>query len=150
MKQMLGEIEVLSAGCNVSTFQDGRGAIFTWLPNEPILEFNLLYFLPNKIRGNHFHPEFTEYFLVVDGSVLMVTREKASGKEVNMLASKGVCFRTPPNVAHAVHAITSATCVSLLTKEWDKCNPPIIHEDLIPFDRDYEKYLKETGKKNNE
>ena len=50
MKQKLGNIEVLASSCNISTVQDGRGAIFTWIPDEPILEFNMLYFLPNKIR----------------------------------------------------------------------------------------------------
>ena len=143
MKQMLGDIELLSAACNISTVQDGRGAIFTWIPDQPIVEFNMLYFLPNKIRGNHFHPEFTEYFLVVDGTVVMVTKDPKTGKEINMHASRGVCFRTPPNTPHAVHAITQSICISMLTKEWDKCNPPIIHEDIIPFDKDYKIFLEE-------
>ena len=143
MKQMFGNIEVISSSCNISTVQDGRGAIFTWIPDEPILEFNMLYFLPNKIRGNHYHPEFTEYFLVVEGTVVMVTKDPETGKEINMHASKGTCFKTPPNTAHAVHAITQSTCISMLTKEWDKCNPPIIHEDLIPFDKGYLSYVDE-------
>ena len=143
MKQKLGNIEVLASSCNISTVQDGRGAIFTWIPDEPILEFNMLYFLPNKIRGNHFHPEFTEYFLVVEGTVVMVTKDPETGKEINMHASKGTCFKTPPNTVHAVHAITQSTCISMLTKEWDKCNPPIVHEDLIPFDKDYLAYVDE-------
>ena len=45
----LGNIDILDASCNISTVQDGRGAIFTWLPSEPIVEFNMLYFHPNKI-----------------------------------------------------------------------------------------------------
>ena len=140
---MLGNIEILTPSGNFTTVQDGRGGIFTWIPKEPIVEFNMLYFSPNKIRGNHFHPEFTEYFLIVEGSVLMVTTDPKTGKEVNMLASKGVCFRTPLNTAHAVHAITDSTCISMLTKEWDKCSPPIIHEDLIPFDQGYKAFVKQ-------
>lgn len=143
MKQMFGNIEVISSSCNISTVQDGRGAIFTWIPDEPILEFNMLYFLPNKIRGNHYHPEFTEYFLVVEGTVVMVTKDPETGKEINMHASKGTCFKTPANTAHAVHAITQSTCISMLTKEWDKCNPPIVHEGLIPFDKEYLTYVDE-------
>ena len=138
----LGNIEVFESSCNITTVQDGRGAIFTWLPKEPIVEFNLLYFLPNKIRGNHFHPEFIEYFLIVEGSVVMVTKDPETGKEVNMLASKGICFRTPANTPHAVHAITDATCVSLLTKPWDDCQKPIIYEEMIKFDSQYTEYIK--------
>jgi mannose-6-phosphate isomerase-like protein (cupin superfamily) len=138
----LGNIEVFESSCNITTVQDGRGAIFTWLPKEPIVEFNLLYFLPNKIRGNHFHPEFIEYFLIVEGSVVMVTKDPETGKEINMLASKGICFRTPANTPHAVHAITDATCVSLLTKPWDDCQKPIIYEEMIKFDAQYTEFIK--------
>jgi len=138
----LGNIEIIEGSCNISTVQDGRGAIFTWLPNEPIVEFNMLYFLPNKIRGNHYHPEFTEYFLVVEGSVVMVTKDPETGKEINMLASKGVCFKTPANTPHAVHAITNSTCISLLTKPWDESLKPIIYEDIIEFDNQYKEYIK--------
>lgn len=140
--QKLGAIEVLAASCNISTVQDGRGAIFTWLPDLPIVEFNMLYFLPNKIRGNHFHPEFVEYFLIVEGSVVMVTKDPDTGREINMHASRGICFRTPPNVSHAVHAITDSVCISMLTKPWDECERPIVYEDLIGFDPDYVAYMK--------
>jgi dTDP-4-dehydrorhamnose 3,5-epimerase-like enzyme len=143
MNQKLGAIEILPSACNLATVQDGRGAIFTWVPDQPILEFNMLYFLPNKIRGNHFHPEFTEYFLVVEGTVVIVTRDPKTGEEINMHASRGTCFRTPPNTPHAVHAITQSICISMLTKEWDKSTPPIIHEDLIPFDKEYVDYIEE-------
>ena len=30
------------------------------------------------------------------------------------------------------------------TKPWDSCDPPIIHEDLTPFDEEYAKYKKEN------
>jgi dTDP-4-dehydrorhamnose 3,5-epimerase-like enzyme len=131
LKNLLGKIEVLDASCNIKTVQDGRGAIFTWLPDQPIVEFNMLYFHPNKIRGNHYHPEFTEYFLVVDGTVVMVTKDPITGKEINMHASRGVCFRIPPNTPHAIHAIVQSICIACLTKPWDVCKQPIVYESLI-------------------
>lgn len=127
----LGNISIIDASCNISTVQDGRGAIFTWLPDIPIVEFNMLYFQPNKIRGNHFHPEFTEFFLVVEGTVVMATKDPETGKEINMHASRGVCFRTPPNTPHAVHAVTQAICIACLTKPWDDCDPPIVYEKVL-------------------
>jgi len=125
----LGNIEILQASCNIATVQDGRGAIFTWLPDIPIVEFNMLYFHPNKIRGNHYHPEFTEYFLVVEGTVVMVTKDE-HGNEVNMHASRGTCFKTPPNTPHAVHAITQSICIACLTKPWETCYQPIVYEKV--------------------
>jgi len=142
MSSKLGQIEILTSSCNISTVQDGRGAIFTWVPDKPILEFNMLYFMPNKIRGNHYHPEFTEYFLVIQGTVVMVTKDIDTGKELNMHASTGTCFKTPPGVVHAVHAVTHSICISMLTKPWDECDPPILHDHLIEFDKDYLEFIK--------
>ena len=139
---MLGNIEIIQSSCNIKTVNDGRGAVLTWLPDMPIVEFNMLYFLPNKIRGNHYHPEFVEYFLIVSGSVIMVTKDTETGSEVNMQASAGICFRTPPNTPHAVHAITDSICISMLTKCWHSCNPPIVYESLIDFDKNYTDFMK--------
>ncbi len=144
--QKLGNIEILTSSCNLSTIKDGRGGIFTWMPQEPILEFNLLYFLPNKVRGNHYHPEFVEYFLVVEGSGVIVTKNPKGGRDFVMHASKGTCIRIPKGVSHVFHAITEATCISMLSKPWDECNPPIIREHLVPFDKQYIKSVKETKK----
>jgi dTDP-4-dehydrorhamnose 3,5-epimerase-like enzyme len=145
MLDKLGNIEIIKSSCNIDTIQDGRGAIFTWVPKDSIVEFNLLYFLPNKIRGNHYHPEFIEYFLVVEGSVVMVTKDVKTGNEVNMLASKGTCFRIPKNTPHAVHAIVDSTCISLLSKPWDDCDKPIIYDGLIDFDEQYVKHINSKG-----
>lgn len=125
-----GNIEVFDSSCNIKTVQDGRGAIFTWVTGMAVYEFNMVYFHPNKIRGNHFHPEFTEFFLVVEGTVVVITKDDF-GNEINMHAGKGVCFKTPPLVPHAVIAVTQATCISLLTKPWDDCKQPIVYEGLV-------------------
>lgn len=114
------------------TVSDGRGGIFTWLPKEPIVEFNMLYFQPGKTRGNHFHPEFVEYFLVVEGSGVMVSKDSDSpGGQAILHMSKGMCVRNPVGVSHAFYAITPVTAVAMLSKKWDDCKPPIVHEHLI-------------------
>ena len=129
----LGQIEVLEASCNIQTVEDGRGAIFTWLPDEAIVEFNMIYFQPNKVRGNHYHPEFKEYFLVVTGTVVMVTKDMRGRKELNMHAGPGTCFATPPGVPHVILAVTQAVCIACLTKQWDKCDKPIVHEQVTSY-----------------
>lgn len=142
MALFIGQIEVLTPICNVSTLKDGRGGIFSWIPQDAIKEWSLLYFSPDKVRGNHFHPHFVEYFLVIEGSLTLFTRDMTTGKELNALLGPGFCFRTPPRVPHAVHAITSAICVSFLSERWDSVNPPIVYEDLTEFDKDYLSYLQ--------
>ncbi len=123
--------EILKPSCNLATVRDGRGGIFTWIPKEPIVEFSMLYILPGKTRGYHYHPHFIEYLLVVDGSGVLVTREDPddpSCEEVTHL-SKGMCTRAETFVYHTVHAITEMTIVAMLTKQWDHSDPPIVQVD---------------------
>lgn len=115
--------------CNLDTIRDGRGGIFTWVPPEPIKEWNMLLFHPNKVRGHHYHMEFVEYFMLVEGYGTMVSRDK-DGKEVFFHLSKGQCLRIPTGIPHAFYAVEFTTAMAFLTKRWDDCNPPIYFEDL--------------------
>lgn len=127
----IGQIEVLLPECNLDTLKDGRGGIFSWVPDHDIKEFNLVIIKPNKVRGNHYHPEFVEYFLVVKGQVFLSTCDTTTGKDVHYLASSGMCFRTPIGISHSFHAIEESYCVSLLTKPWDLCDPPIVSSHVF-------------------
>ena len=42
--------------------------IFSFVPEEPILEWTYQFINKNNIRGNHCHPEFDEYILLISGS----------------------------------------------------------------------------------
>jgi mannose-6-phosphate isomerase-like protein (cupin superfamily) len=120
--------KILKPSCNLETIRDGRGGIFTWIPDEPILEFNMLYFGPGKIRGFHYHPHFNEYLLVVHGNGTLVTRKKINDKKTEeyIHLSKGICTKTEKNVYHTVYSITEMTIIAFLTKRWDESKPPII------------------------
>ncbi len=122
------KIEILKPQCNLETVRDGRGGIFTWIPEEPLVEFNMLYFQPGKTRGFHYHPHFVEYSLVTEGSGVLVTRDEPHNKDTESLIhlSKGVCIRTETNVFHTIYAITEMTIIAMLTKRWDESDPPIV------------------------
>ncbi len=124
----MSKFEVLLPTCNVDTVRDGRGGIFTWLPAEPILEFSLIYYNPGTLRGQHYHPEFVEYLLIVDGNGLLVVDDEAgcTGSERVVHLSKGVCVCISPHVAHTVYAITPMTGVAMLTRRWDDCDVPAV------------------------
>lgn len=131
------KIEVLRPECNLDTVRDGRGGIFTWVPPEPIVEFNLLYFRPGKIRGLHYHEHFVEYLLVVDGHGVLVTKDDVDDPdcpEEFILLSRGVCTRTPKGVVHTLHAMTELTVVAMLTEQWDHCDPPLVQIAPLPTD----------------
>lgn len=124
-------MEVFFPTCNVDTVKDGRGGIFTWVPQDAVKEFNLLYFTPGATRGNHYHPEFVEYSLIVEGQGIAVTRDGRSKEEKIIHLSKGSCVRTPPGITHAIYAITNMTVMALLTKPWDDCKVPIVRENIF-------------------
>jgi dTDP-4-dehydrorhamnose 3,5-epimerase-like enzyme len=124
-------IKVIQPFCNLETVKDGRGGIFTWLPEEPIVEFNLLFFKPGKTRGFHYHPHFIEYLLCVQGSGVLVTRKDKNDSKTETIInlSKGVCTRAEKNTYHTVYSITEMTLVAMLTNRWDDSKPPIIKVD---------------------
>lgn len=122
-------IERVFPSCNLDTVRDGRGGIFTFYPKDPIVEFNLNIIKEGKVRGNHHHPEFDEYYLVTSGEGVLVWKD-AESKEKFMYLSRGQCTRTPKNTSHVFYAITECTLVVLLTKKWDDCKTPIVHEDM--------------------
>lgn len=130
----MSELTMFYPTCNLSTVQDGRGGIFTWVPSEPILEFNLIYYNPGSLRGLHYHPEFVEYLLIVDGSGVLVSRDGPSNEGVERIIhlSKGVCVRMPPGVTHTVYAIAPMTGVAMLTRKWDDCEVPAVRVGELP------------------
>tara|TARA_Y100000310_G_scaffold221576_1_gene223183 strand:- start:41352 stop:42128 length:777 start_codon:yes stop_codon:yes gene_type:complete len=110
--------------CNIDASLDGSGGIFTWVPNKAIKEFSLIYYTPGTVRGEHHHPEFIEYLLILDGSGQIVFKEPSRDREVVPL-SKGDCIYASPGIAHTVVPITPLSAVAMLTKKWDDCEEPI-------------------------
>ena len=124
------KIERLFPTCNLDTVRDGRGGIFTFIPKDPIVEWNLNIIKAGKVRGNHYHPEFDEYFLLTEGEGVLVTKENSNDQEEFIYLSKGHCTFTPKGTKHVFVAITDCTAIAMLTNKWDDCENPIIHENL--------------------
>jgi dTDP-4-dehydrorhamnose 3,5-epimerase-like enzyme len=123
-------IKIIKPGCNLNTIRDGRGGIFTYVPDIPILEWTHQYIKAGKIRGNHCHPEFDEYIMLVDGVGVEVEKDTSTGDESFIEMNKGTCIFIPRNTYHVFLAITDCESISFLTKRWDNCRQPIIHSNL--------------------
>ncbi len=124
------KIQRIFPTANLDTVKDGRGGIFTFIPKDPIVEFNYNFIKEGKIRGNHYHPEFDEYFLLTEGEGVLVTREEESSEQEFIYLSKGHCAYTPKGTMHVFLAITDCVAVAMLTKKWDDCKDPIIHVNV--------------------
>jgi len=123
--------------CNLNTVKDGRGAIFSFVPNKPIVEWTHQFVKSGKIRGNHCHPEFDEYILLISGEGMEVEKDTETGEEEFFYMAKGQCVFIPSNTYHVFLAITDCESVSFLTKKWNDCDKPIVHENLGLGDGDH-------------
>jgi mannose-6-phosphate isomerase-like protein (cupin superfamily) len=124
------KIKYFEKTINLDTIKDGRGAIFSFVPESPIYEWTHQFINRGKIRGNHCHPEFDEYIMIVSGEGVEVEKNVHTGEEEKFYMSKGSCIFIPANTYHVFMAITDCESVSFLTKPWDDCKNPIIHENL--------------------
>jgi dTDP-4-dehydrorhamnose 3,5-epimerase-like enzyme len=116
--------------CNLTTINDGRGAIFSFVPDQPVMEWTYQVIKAGKIRGNHCHPEFDEYILLVDGQGVEIEKDTETGGESFIYMAKGHCIYIPRGTYHVFRAITDCESVSFLTKKWEDCKQPILHANL--------------------
>lgn len=124
------KMKTFKPNCNLNTITDGRGAIFSFIPEQPIVEWTYQVIKEGKIRGNHCHPEFDEYILLVSGQGVEVERDMETGEEGFIYLAQGECIYIPRGTYHVFKAITDCSSVSFLTKRWDDCKSPILHAEL--------------------
>ena len=68
------------------------------------------------------------YILLVSGQGAII--EKGEKEDHFLRMSKGMCVYIPRNTSHVFLATTDCESVSFLTKPWNDCENPIIHENL--------------------
>jgi quercetin dioxygenase-like cupin family protein len=107
-----------------NTFNDYRGSILTYIPDTPIVEFNIIDSKKDTIRGNHYHPEYDEYMIIVKG--LATFTEYLDNDSKTIYTTPGTILHIPVNTLHSSKAITDYQFISLLTKKFDDCAYPII------------------------
>ena len=129
-KKSGGKIQLFNPSCNLNTINDGRGAIFSFVPDVPIVEWTHQFIKAGKARGNHCHPEFDEYIMLVDGAGVEVEKDTKTDKEHFIYMNQGICIFIPKGTYHVFLAISDCQSVSFLTKRWDDCKRPIVHADL--------------------
>jgi quercetin dioxygenase-like cupin family protein len=117
-------IRRLDYECNPTTLRDGRGGIFTYYPEDPIVEWNLLFTKAGESRGFHYHKEFDEYVLITSGHGTYLGLESDGCESVHKVAA-GDCVHFPSGTPHTLYAITDMRMVALLTKRWNDCAEPL-------------------------
>ena len=108
-------------------FEDHRGIIYSYYPDEKIVEYNLMVTKKGDERGYHYHPEFNEFMMVVNGECIYT--EWLDDGEDKIHLKTGMSIKIPIGTAHTFTALTDFKFVSMLTKLWHSSNPPIIKID---------------------
>lgn len=121
-------IKKLDPEINPITFKDGRGVIATYYPQRlDIKEWNYIVTLKGSIRGKHYHDEFDEYIMLVEGSGIYV--ELTDGEEYSTMVATGDCIYIPMGVPHTFYPTDDTKAIALLTKKWNDCEAPITRID---------------------
>ena len=121
--------------------------IFTWIPEDPLLEIQHALFLPGK--------KFEEITITLiltsisdsGRSGVVITVDPETKEELNM-RKEGSCIRIPkgarmpfmPSQRLPVFPCFQSLGTSVI---------PIVHEELIPFGEEYKKYAEQSGFKHS-
>lgn len=109
--------------------EDNRGIIEGLINTGKWGEINFIVSLPGTVRGNHYHKNTTELFIILDGCVEVfvqkVENNKVTGVEESVSVTSGDVFKIKPNVNHVFKVIHSSQWLNILSKPIDPSNPDI-------------------------
>ena len=119
----------LDPDINPITVKDGRGIISTYYPQtEDIKEWSYIVTLKGSVRGHHYHKEFDEYIMFVEGEG--VYTEITNEEELSTPVSAGDCIYLPQGVPHTFYPTADCKMIAMLTKRWDDCDEPITRVEI--------------------
>jgi dTDP-4-dehydrorhamnose 3,5-epimerase-like enzyme len=120
---MTGKIQVLQPHIADKAI-DNRGAIYSYIPHDNLVEFVYIDTKQGVTRGHHYHEEFDEYIMLVNGEGIYLEKlEDGSTRKIVMGAGQTIYI--PRLTPHTFVPLTDCKSVSMLTKAWDSCNNPI-------------------------
>jgi mannose-6-phosphate isomerase-like protein (cupin superfamily) len=121
---MYKKIIKLDPEINPTTVKDGRGIISTFYPQTDVIkEWSYIVTLKGSARGHHYHKEFDEYIMFVEGEG--VYTEITNGEELVTPVSAGDCIYLPQGVPHTFYPTADCKMIAMITKRWNDCNEPI-------------------------
>lgn len=120
---MKGKLQLLEYDINDLAI-DNRGAIYSFVPKDPIVEFCYQFTNKNATRGFHYHEEYDEYVMLVDGEWIY-TEYLDNGETRKIVMGPGQTIYIPRLAPHSFVPLTDCKSVSFLTKKWNDCTKPL-------------------------
>lgn len=119
----MSRIQLLTPDINDKAV-DHRGAIYSYIPHDNIVEFVYIDTKAGVTRGHHYHTEFDEYIMLVHGEgIYLEPLEDGTTRKIVM--APGFVVYIPANTSHTFVPLSDCKSVSFLTKRWDDCVNPI-------------------------
>jgi dTDP-4-dehydrorhamnose reductase len=106
-------------------FKDNRGSIEGVFQGRKWSEINYFESTKDVIRGNHYHKETTEGFLIVEGKIQVTLKNIKSSTIRKFLVTKGDIFIIEPYTLHIFEVVADSKWINMLTKTMDGIAPDI-------------------------
>jgi dTDP-4-dehydrorhamnose 3,5-epimerase-like enzyme len=91
-------------------FEDERGTISDIILGEKIEHAGIITSKPNTLRGSHFHKLSTQYNYVLEGQIELIIKDvRKDETPEKIILNKGDFVKIPPQIIHALKAITDST-----------------------------------------
>lgn len=111
------------------SFGDERGTLTGLVNFSSWEEANLISSIEGIERGNHYHKETTELFVILDGkikvSTQLVENGKTIGEVVEEMVSSGDVFLIKANILHTFVCLEKSKWINMLDRKMDQENPDI-------------------------
>jgi len=120
---MTGKIKILEPDIGEKAV-DHRGAIFSYVPKDPIVEVVYIKSNPTGVRGKHYHKHFDEYIMMVQGEGIYY-EPLEDGNERKIIIGAGQTIYIPKYTPHTFWPLTECKSVSMLTAKWNDFEDPI-------------------------
>lgn len=119
----MSRIQLLTPDINDKAV-DHRGAIYSYIPHDNIVEFVYIDTKAGVTRGHHYHTEFDEYIMLVNGEGIYL-EPLDDGTTRKIVMAPGFVVYIPAHTPHTFVPLSDCKSVSFLTKRWDDCTTPI-------------------------
>lgn len=94
-----------------SSFEDERGSISDILLGEKIEHVGIINSKANALRGSHYHKISTQYNYILKGKIELTIKaaNDINANKQKIILNEGDYVKIPPNIVHALKAITDST-----------------------------------------
>jgi len=111
--------------------KDNKGSLEGLVNFGEWREFNMVYSEEGSIRGNHFHKDTIELFMILGGEIEVQVQKVAGGLLVGesqkFLVQKGDVFMIEAEINHVFKVKKQSNWINVLSKAINK-NKPDIHK----------------------